>query len=417
MAKREHAAPGSGRSTAWGCSAWVWFWQQADSFWAYVFVLVRASSGRPGWSTTCSRPCTADPAARPSTVVVAVVCQRRRDAAPHGSAGRTGGPAGQVRCRRGCHLLPTPWASARQRPRPGRARPRGRPPVEQRGRRSGARAPPPSRPRRPPRPRPRRRRPRPPPSPTGWWPAGPTRLGDAALAQSLVDGLGSRGGGAFEALVGLDAVFTDPLVAMAPTDRARRRVGSLVVCAFGNRVAGDGTLGPGRSAGPRPGSRDFGRAPRPRVRPVGVADLLAETGWATSSIDPTPVPTAGSYLSTAGVAEKAVTLAQQRGVDLGQVGVIGFQDHGPLRAHQPGAGMTDAAVPERASTSRAPTTPSPARVDPRLADLPPDRPPGPPPRRPTGLGGSTSPGIVGDHPAGDPVAPPPGRARPGGMRS
>ena len=52
------------------------------------------------------------------------------------------------------------------------------------------------------------------------------------------------------------------------------------------------------------------------------------------------------YLSTAGVAEKAVGLAGEQGVDLGQVGVIGFADHAvrcvlTSRA----AGMTDAAVP------------------------------------------------------------------------
>ena len=68
----------------------------------------------------------------------------------------------------------------------------------------------------------------------------------------------------------------------------------------------------------------------------------------TQSIDPDTGPDGEVvYLSTAGVADKAVTLAVQQGVDLGQVGVLGFQDHAVRcvlvsRA----AGMADAAVPE-----------------------------------------------------------------------
>jgi len=176
-------------------------------------------------------------------------------------------------------------------------------------------------------------------------------LGDAALAQSLVDGLGSDGVAQFEALVGLDAVFTDPLVAMAPPTVPDDEVDSLVVYAFGNRVAGDGTLSPG------PVNEDLAQAvedfvaehPVPVFAQWEVADLLAETGVGdVTSIDPDTGPDGEVvYLSTAGVAEKAVTLAQQQGVDLGQVGVIGFQDHAvrcvlTSRA----AGMTDAAVPE-----------------------------------------------------------------------
>lgn len=176
-------------------------------------------------------------------------------------------------------------------------------------------------------------------------------LGDAALAQSLVDGLGADGVAQFEALVGLDAVFTDPLVAMTPPTVPDDEVDSLVVYAFGNRVAEDGTLSPG------PVNEELAQAvedfvaehPVPVFAQWEVADLLAESGVGDiTSIDPDTGPDGEVvYLSTAGVADKAVTLAVQQGVDLGQVGVLGFQDHAVRcvlvsRA----AGMADAAVPE-----------------------------------------------------------------------
>lgn len=176
-------------------------------------------------------------------------------------------------------------------------------------------------------------------------------LGDDALAQSLVDGLGPDGVAQFEALVGLDAVFTDPLVAMTPPTVPDDEVDSLVVYAFGNRVAEDGALSPG------PVNEELAQVvedfvaeyPVPVFAQWEVADLLAESGVGDiTSIDPDTGPDGEVvYLSTAGVAEKAVALAQQQGVDLGQVGVIAFQDHAvrcvlTSRA----AGMADAAVPE-----------------------------------------------------------------------
>ena len=42
MAKEHASAAGSGAIYGLGMfGAWVWFWQQADSFWAYVFVFVQ----------------------------------------------------------------------------------------------------------------------------------------------------------------------------------------------------------------------------------------------------------------------------------------------------------------------------------------------------------------------------------------
>ena len=176
-------------------------------------------------------------------------------------------------------------------------------------------------------------------------------LGDAALAQQLVDGLGADGVAQFEALVGLDAVLTDPLVAMTPPTVPDDEVDSLVVYAFGNRVAADGTLSPGpTNEALAQVVEDFvADHPVPVFAQWEVADLLAESGAGDiTSIDPdTGADGEVVYLSTAGVAEKAVALADQQGVDLGHVGVIGFQDHAVRCVLvSEAAGMAGAAVPE-----------------------------------------------------------------------
>ncbi len=176
-------------------------------------------------------------------------------------------------------------------------------------------------------------------------------LGDPALAQEQVDGLGADGVAQFEALVGLDAVFTDPLVSMVPPTVPDVEVDSVVVYAFGNRVAADGTL----SAGPM--NEDLAQVtadfvaehPVPVFAQWEVAGLLVDQGVAdVTSIDPDTGPDGEVvYLSTAGVAEKAVTLADDAGVDLGQVGVIAFADHAVRCVlTSEAAGMAGAAVPE-----------------------------------------------------------------------
>ena len=155
----------------------------------------------------------------------------------------------------------------------------------------------------------------------------------------------------FETLVGLDAVFTDPLVSMVPPTVPADEVDSLVVYAFGNRVAADGTL----SAGPM--NEDLAQVaadfvaehPVPVFAQWEVAELLVDQGVAdVTSIDPDTGPDGEVvYLSTAGVAEKAVTLADDAGVDLGQVGVIAFADHAVRCVlTSEAAGMAGAAVPE-----------------------------------------------------------------------
>lgn len=164
-------------------------------------------------------------------------------------------------------------------------------------------------------------------------------LGDPQLAADLIDQIGP------------DAVFTDPLVAMTPPTVPDGEVDSVVVYAFGNRVAADGSLSPG------PVNEDLAEVtadfvadhPVPVFAQWEVADLLIDQGVPdVTSIDPdTGADGQPVYLSTAGVAEKAVTLADDQGVDLGQVGVIAFQDHAVrCTLVSQDAGMAGAAVPE-----------------------------------------------------------------------
>jgi hypothetical protein len=174
-------------------------------------------------------------------------------------------------------------------------------------------------------------------------------LGDGALAAELVDAVGPAAVARLRAEVG-DGVATHPLLAYQPPTVPDDEVDSLVVFAFGNRVAGDGSLSPG------PVNQDLADVtaafvaehPVPVFAQWEVADLLIAAAVPdVTSIEPDTGPDGEViYLSTAGVAEKAVALADEQGVDLGQVGVICFADHvGRCVLTAEGAGM-DAAVPE-----------------------------------------------------------------------
>jgi hypothetical protein len=174
-------------------------------------------------------------------------------------------------------------------------------------------------------------------------------LGDGALAAELVDAVGPAAVARLRAEVG-DGVATHPLLAYQPPTVPDDEVDSLVVFAFGNRVAGDGSLSPG------PVNQDLADVtaafvaehPVPVFAQWEVADLLIAAAVPdVTSIEPDTGPDGEViYLSTAGVAEKAVALADEQGVDLGQVGVICFADHaGRCVLTADGAGM-DAAVPD-----------------------------------------------------------------------
>ena len=174
-------------------------------------------------------------------------------------------------------------------------------------------------------------------------------LGDGALAAELVDAVGPAAVARLRAEVG-DGVATHPLLTYQPPTVPDDEVDSLVVFAFGNRVAGDGSLSPG------PVNQDLADVtaafvaehPVPVFAQWEVADLLIAAAVPdVTSIEPDTEPDGEViYLSTAGVAEKAVALADEQGVDLGQVGVICFADHaGRCVLTADGAGM-DAAVPD-----------------------------------------------------------------------
>ncbi len=174
-------------------------------------------------------------------------------------------------------------------------------------------------------------------------------LGDGALAAELVDAVGPAAVARLRAEVG-DGVATHPLLAYQPPTVPDDEVDSLVVFAFGNRVAGDGSLSPG------PVNQDLADVtaafvaehPVPVFAQWEVADLLIAAAVPdVTSIEPDTGPDGEViYLSTAGVAEKAVALADEQGVDLGQVGVVCFADHaGRCVLTAEGAGM-DAAVPD-----------------------------------------------------------------------
>lgn len=176
-------------------------------------------------------------------------------------------------------------------------------------------------------------------------------LGDPQLAADLIDQIGPDAITQFEDHVGLDDVMTDPLLAMTPPTVPDDEVDQVVVYAFGNRVAADGTLSPG------PTNEELAQATADFVadHPVSVfaqwevADLLIEQGVpGVTSIDPEVGPDGELvYLSTAGVADKIASLFTTQSVDLGQVGVIAFQDHAVRSVlASEGAGMDGAAVPE-----------------------------------------------------------------------
>ena len=156
-------------------------------------------------------------------------------------------------------------------------------------------------------------------------------LGDPILAAELVDQLGPEALTQLEQQVGRADVMTSPFVSFSPPTIPDLDVDSLVVYAFGNREAAGGALTPGpTNEALAQLTADFLAAhPVPVFAQWEVADLLAAQGvTGVTSIDPDSGPGGEMvYLSTAGVADKAVALADAAGVDLGQVGVIAFQDH------------------------------------------------------------------------------------------
>lgn len=178
-----------------------------------------------------------------------------------------------------------------------------------------------------------------------------TEYGDAALAEQVVTGLSDDTITAIEAKVPAADVATSPFLSSTPPRVAAGKVDSLVVFAFGNRIgrAGDLQAGPTNEALAKAVFRFVLKHPVPVFAQTEIATQLQASGVQdVTSIDPVTAPDGTvTYLSTAGVAQQAVSKAQAAGVELGTVGVIGFADHSVrcvLTARK--AGMTDAAVPK-----------------------------------------------------------------------
>jgi hypothetical protein len=175
---------------------------------------------------------------------------------------------------------------------------------------------------------------------------------DVALAKQVVTGLSDDTVSSLEAKVPLAEVATSPFLASKPPRIADGKVDSLVVFAFGNRIGDDGDLqaGPTNEALGKAVFRFAIKHPDvPIYAQTEIATLLQAAGVQdVTSIDAVTAPDGTvTYLSTAGVAEQAMSKAQAAGEELGTVGVVAFADHAVrsvLTARK--AGMTGAAVPK-----------------------------------------------------------------------
>lgn len=152
--------------------------------------------------------------------------------------------------------------------------------------------------------------------------------GDAAVAEEVVAAIGPDGLAAWEAKVPMAEVATTPLLTYRTTGVPGDQVDSVVVFAFGNRVAADGTVTPG------PTNQELADVtaafvaehPVPVYAQWEVARLMIAGGVeGVNSVEPT-TDEAGNvvYLSTRGVADAVAGSGEGA---LGRIGVICFADH------------------------------------------------------------------------------------------
>ena len=174
-------------------------------------------------------------------------------------------------------------------------------------------------------------------------------LGDRDVATAVVDQLGPDALASLEVKSGGDAAGT-PLLRYRPPTRVPEQLDGLVIFAFGNRVAADGTATPGpvNEAMADAVATFVADHPMPVYAQWEVGDLLtARSVPGVVSIRPQTGPDGTEvYLSTAGVAEQVVAAAPA-GEGRGRVGVVCFRDHA-VRCLQTAAaaGMEDPAVPK-----------------------------------------------------------------------
>ena len=172
---------------------------------------------------------------------------------------------------------------------------------------------------------------------------------DPAVAEQVVVAIGPDGLAAWEKKVPMAEVATTPLLAYRTPTRPAGDIDSLVVFAFGNRVAADGTLEPGpvNQALADTTAAFVADHPVPVFAQWEVARLLDAAGVkGVTSIEPTTGPDGQVvYLSTRGVADAIVTEAGATGTQLGTAGVVCFADHeGRCLLNAAAAGIAGTAV-------------------------------------------------------------------------
>ena len=175
-------------------------------------------------------------------------------------------------------------------------------------------------------------------------------LDDAALAGELTNALSDDLLARYAQRIDVTAFATAPILAMQAPTAPIAEIDSVIVFAFGNRRVPNGSLlpGPVNEALAEVTAELAGRHSVPIFAQWEVAELLMERNVAAVvSIEP-EVEADGTitYLSTAGVASKAASMAAATGQPLGHVGVIAFSDHAVRCVLTVRRAGFDAAVPQ-----------------------------------------------------------------------
>jgi hypothetical protein len=188
-------------------------------------------------------------------------------------------------------------------------------------------------------------------------------LGDGPIAREIASRVDDDSIERLATLLADGDPSTSPLLSYQPYRIAGDEVDSLWILAFGYRLADPsteaelaGTIPPMSALIPGPinealahEAADFvARRPVPIVAQWEAARVLADLGVANViSVEP-DIDDAGTitYLSTAGVVSKGLTLAAAAGVAVGRAGLLAHADHGVRGLSTAAAAGLDAAVPE-----------------------------------------------------------------------
>lgn len=156
-------------------------------------------------------------------------------------------------------------------------------------------------------------------------------FGDAAIAEEVIAAVGPETLGRLEARVPAGDVATSSFLSYRPATVAADGIDSVIGYSFGFRESDDGTLTPGppNEAIAAEIAAFVADHPVPVFAQHEIAQVLQAAGVGhVVSIEP-DIGANGEvvYLSTAGVAARALELASAAGIELGTTGVFGFADH------------------------------------------------------------------------------------------